>query len=43
MAYKLEGGWEIWRWYLAAPSLGTVSLFSRGIVGAGCLVSFGTP
>lgn len=43
MAYKLEGGWEIWHWCLAAPSLGTVSLFSRGMVGAGCLVSFGTP
>lgn len=43
MAYKLEGGWEIWLWCLADPSLDTVSLFSQGIVGVGCLVSFRTP
>lgn len=43
MAYKLEGGWEIWLWCLAAHSLDTVSLFYRGIVGAGCLVSLWTP
>lgn len=33
MDYKLEGVWEIWLWCLAAPSLDTVLLFSRGIVG----------
>jgi hypothetical protein len=43
MAYKLEGDWEIWLWCLADPSLDTVSLFSRGVVGAGCLVSFRSP